>query len=107
MQKPDYYEQEEFQNRLRKLEEIKQLGIDPYPPTFSPENTSQQLHTKWLDKKAGTSQEAEEAKTEKASIAGRLVLFRGLGKNAFAQLQDETGRIQVMFNRNTTCVDGF
>lgn len=65
MQKPDYYEQEEFQNRLRKLEEIKQLGIDPYPPTFSPENTSQQLHTKWLDKKAGTSQEAEEAKTEK------------------------------------------
>jgi lysyl-tRNA synthetase class II len=28
-------------------------------------------------------------------------------KNAFAQLQDETGRIQVMFNRNTTCVDGF
>lgn len=107
MQKPDYYEQEEFQNRLRKLEEIKQLGIDPYPPTFSPEHTAHQLHAKWLDKKAGTSEEAEEAKTEKTSVAGRLVLFRGMGKNAFAQLQDETGRIQVMFNRNTTCVDGF
>jgi lysyl-tRNA synthetase class 2 len=107
MQEPAYYQQEEFQNRLRKLEEIQQLGIDPYPHSFSPNNTAQQLQTEWLEKKAGTSEEAELAKTEKASIAGRLVLFRGMGKNAFAQLQDGTGRIQVMFNKNTTCVEGF
>lgn len=107
MQEPAYYQQEEFQNRLRKLEEIQQLGIDPYPHSFSPNNTAQQLQTDWLEKKAGTSEEAEFAKTEKASIAGRLVLFRGMGKNAFAQLQDGTGRIQVMFNKNTTCVEGF
>lgn len=107
MQEPAYYQQEEFQNRLRKLEEIQQLGIDPYPHSFSPNNTAQQLQTEWLEKKAGTSEEAEVAKTEKVSIAGRLVLFRGMGKNAFAQLQDGTGRIQVMFNKNTTCVEGF
>ncbi|MGL5264592.1 MAG: lysine--tRNA ligase [Candidatus Rhabdochlamydia sp.] len=107
MQEPAYYQQEEFQNRLRKLEEIQQLGIDPYPHSFSPDNTAQQLQTEWLEKKAGSSEEAELAKTEKASIAGRLVLFRGMGKNAFAQLQDGTGRIQVMFNKNTTCVEGF
>ncbi|MGL5626238.1 MAG: lysine--tRNA ligase [Candidatus Rhabdochlamydia sp.] len=107
MQEPAYYQQEEFQNRLRKLEEIQQLGIDPYPHSFSPNNTAQQLQTEWLEKKSGSSEEAELAKTEKASIAGRLVLFRGMGKNAFAQLQDGTGRIQVMFNKNTTCVEGF
>lgn len=107
MQEPAYYQQEEFQNRLRKLEELEQLGIDPYPPSFSPKNTAQQLQEKWREKKAGTSEEAEYAKTEKTSVAGRLVLFRGMGKNAFAQLQDETGRIQVMFNRDTTCVEGF
>ncbi len=41
-----------------------------------------------------------------ACVAGRLVLFRSMGKNAFAHLQDETGRIQVMFNREATQVRG-
>lgn len=107
MQEPDYYRQEEFQNRLRKLEEIQQLGIDPYPHSFSPRYTAEQIQTEYLEKKVGTSEDAEGEKTEKASVAGRLVLFRCMGKNAFAQLQDETGRIQVMFNRDTTCVEGF
>lgn len=107
MQEPDYYRQEEFQNRLRKLEEIQQLGIDPYPHSFSPSHTAEQIQTEYLEKKVGTSEDAEGEKTEKVLVAGRLVLFRGMGKNAFAQLQDETGRIQVMFNRNTTCVEGF
>jgi lysyl-tRNA synthetase class 2 len=39
-------------------------------------------------------------------VAGRLVLFRSMGKNAFANIQDSTGRIQVMFNRDLTEVSG-
>ena len=31
---PEYHHHEEFQNRSRKLKEIRELGIDPYPPKF-------------------------------------------------------------------------
>jgi lysyl-tRNA synthetase class 2 len=65
------------------------------------------LHHKYQDASPGTSEEAEVGTTPSASLAGRLILFRGMGKNAFAHLQDGTGRIQLMFNRDQTRVAGF
>src|SRR5438034_682750 len=37
--KPEYHEHEEFQNRSKKLKEIRELGIDPYPASYSPNHT--------------------------------------------------------------------
>ena len=51
--------------------------------------------------------EAEAEQTPFVSVAGRLVLFRPMGKNAFAQIQDKSGRIQIMFNRDITELSGY
>lgn len=103
---PIYHQHEEFKNRSEKLAEIRALGIDPYPAKFSPTQTAKSLHHKYEGKELAGSDAAEAATTEHVVLAGRLVLFRAMGKNAFAQLQDSTGRIQVMFNRDLTDVVG-
>ncbi|MDB6081296.1 MAG: lysS [Chlamydiia bacterium] len=102
----DYRTTEEFINRTRKLEEIRQSGIEPYPHHFQPTEESQALHTTYDTAKIGTSEDAEGAKTPFVKVAGRLMLFRAMGKNAFATIQDKSGRIQVMFNREATQVAG-
>jgi lysyl-tRNA synthetase class 2 len=103
---PDYHSYEEFQNRTAKLKEIRELGIDPYPHKYEPTHQMRALHDKFESSAIGGSEEAGEGKTDLVRIAGRLVLFRAMGKNAFGHIQDETGRIQIMFNRDLTKVKG-
>src|SRR5690606_54141 len=63
------------------------------------------LH-KYEGQEVGDSEKAAEGRTDPATVAGRLVLFRAMGKNAFGHIQDSTARIQVMFNRDLTKVEG-
>ena len=104
---PDYHSHEEFQNRSRKLAEIRELGVDPFPPKHVPMQKSLQIALDSEGKEIGHSDDAAAGNTQSVIVAGRLVLFRAMGKNAFGQIQDETGRIQVMFNRDATKVVGF
>ncbi|MBA2728306.1 MAG: lysine--tRNA ligase, partial [Parachlamydiaceae bacterium] len=105
--KPEYHHQEEFQNRLRKLQEIRDLGVEPYPHHFVPTNTSQELNEQYQDQPVGHSEDAAAGTTELVKVAGRLMLFRSMGKNAFAQIKDGFGSIQVMFNRELTQLTGY
>lgn len=105
--KPDYYQHEEFQNRSRKLAEIRQHHVEPYPPKYTPTHTAHELHQQFDHASIGHSEDAAAGTTPLICVAGRLVLFRAMGKNAFAHLQDETGRIQIMFNRDLTQVTGY
>ncbi len=105
--KPDYHEQEEFQNRSRKLKEMREMGIEPFPHRYEPSHHAEELHQKFQDVEIGSSEDAMSGKTQPVTIAGRLVLFRSMGKNAFAHLQDDTGRIQIMLNRDTSELLGF
>ena len=100
--KPDYHSHEEFQNRTRKLAEVRAAGIEPYPHRFEPSDNAKELHAKFHEVEIGHSEEAMAGNTQPVTVAGRLVLFRGMGKNAFAHIQDNTDRIQVMFNRDET-----
>ncbi len=104
---PAYHLHEEFRNRTQKLAELRSLGIDPYPAKFTPSSTPGGLQTYYEGKEIGHSEDAEKGTTPFVLTAGRLILFRGMGKNAFAHLQDETGRIQIMFNRDQTQVEGY
>lgn len=107
MTKPDYHQHEEFQNRSRKLAEIRQAGIDPYPAQFSPTHTAHTLHVAYNTASIGHSEDAAAGATPSARVAGRLILFRPMGKNTFAHLQDETGRIQILLNRELTDLVGY
>ncbi len=105
--KDDYRDTEEFQNRAKKLKELEALGINPYPHTFQPTNEATNLLAQYETAKVGTSEEAEKGTTPLVVVAGRLMLFRAMGKNAFAHIQDKGGRIQVMFNRDNTHVTNY
>jgi len=105
--KPEYHSHEEFINRSRKLAEIRQLGIEPYPHRYDVTDSADHLHKTYASGSLGHSEDAAAGTTPAVSVAGRLVLFRSMGKNAFAHIQDATGRIQVMFNRDLTTVEGY
>lgn len=104
--KPEYHNHEEFQNRTRKLSEIRSLGVEPYPHHYTPTHEINSLHKQYDAAAIGHSEEAASGSTPAVTVAGRLMLFRSMGKNAFAQIQDHTGRLQVMFNRDLTLVEG-
>lgn len=104
---PHYHSLEEYTNRLQKLNEIRALGIDPYPHRFEVTHRAKILNESYENNPIGDSQAAEEGKTEEICAQGRLVLFRAMGKNAFGQIQDATGRLQIMFNRDNTVLTGY
>ena len=106
---PEYHNFEEFQNRSQKLKELREIpSFAPYPHKFEPIATLGEVQKDFFENTdLGNSEDAGNGKTPPSKIAGRLVLFRAMGKNAFAQLQDETGRIQIMFNRDLTKVEGY
>ncbi|MCZ4317384.1 lysine--tRNA ligase [Aequorivita viscosa] len=77
--------------RREKLQQLRNLGINPYPADLYPvSDTSKKLKENF-----------EEGK--KVVIAGRLMSRRIQGKASFAELQDADGRIQVYFNRDEIC----
>lgn len=104
---PEYHSHDEYQTRLKKLEEIQKLGVNPYPPEFRPDAHSATLSRKYEGQEVGNSDDAMAGSTDRARVGGRLVLFRAMGKNAFAHIQDHQGRIQIMFNREKTRVTGY
>jgi lysyl-tRNA synthetase class 2 len=77
--------------RREKLEELKKLGIDPYPAELYPITSfSSDLISKYEDKK-------------QVVIAGRIMSRRIQGNASFAEILDSKGRIQVYFNRDEIC----
>lgn len=85
--------------RREKLEELKKLGIDPYPAALYPVNNySTEI------KNAFT----EEAKDElnDVCLAGRIMSVRDMGKASFAVLQDSHGRIQIYVRKDDLAKEG-
>lgn len=76
-------DQTEEQIRLQKLEILKNAGYHPYPEKFAKKQTLKQCY--------------ESAEGAKVQTAGRLIMFRDMGKLAFAHLQDWSGRMQIAF----------
>jgi lysyl-tRNA synthetase class 2 len=84
---------EQEQLRRSKLEEIRKMGIDPFPAALYEVNaTAKDILEKF------TPEKAEEFKN--ISIAGRIMSNRDMGKACFISLQDATGRIQVYIRKD-------
>lgn len=104
---PEFEKQDEYHNRIRKLQELKNLGVDSYPNVYKPTHEASTLHSHYPSGSIGHSEEAEKGETPEVCVAGRLVLFRAMGKNIFGHIQDHTGRIQILFNRDHTQVASY
>ena len=80
--------------RRNSLNELRAMGIDPYPAA---EYVTNAFST---DIKAEFKDEEE---PRKVSIAGRIMSRRVMGKASFVELQDSKGRIQVYITRDDIC----
>ncbi|OWY61840.1 hypothetical protein B7486_61645, partial [cyanobacterium TDX16] len=75
--------------RLEKVERLRELGIDPYPSTAPRTHEVGELVERF-----------DELEGSDVAIAGRLMARRGHGKLSFLDVQDGTGRMQVMLRAN-------
>lgn len=68
--------------KLKKVEELKEVGIEPYGRKYEKVNYIEEIN------------QYDETCEKTFKTAGRIVAFRRMGKNGFGHLQDETGKIQ-------------
>ena len=83
-------------NRLAKLDEIRQLGVEPYPTRYRVEESVSAAKKRFSESSA---EELAEAKPE-VRLAGRLRAVRGHGKVSFADLSDGAEQLQIYLRKN-------
>ncbi len=76
--------------RLRKLAELKELGVDPYPANVERTHTCAEVLGKY-DELAG----------QEVSVVGRIVSIRSFGKLAFIKLRDASGDVQLYMQKDS------
>lgn len=79
---------DEYSVRVRKLEELRRLNLDPYNAFFRPDKTAAELKEKYKDI------QCDELLSDLHKVAGRIITIRDFGGSIFFHLQDHTGRIQ-------------
>ncbi|MEM6297149.1 MAG: lysine--tRNA ligase [Bacteroidota bacterium] len=84
--------------RRQKADQLRELGINPYPADLYPvTHYSQDIKQNFTEEKA--------AEFESVCLAGRLMGRRIQGSASFAELLDSQGRIQLYFRRDDICPD--
>ena len=80
--------------RRESLQELRNMGIDPYPAAEYPTDAfSTDIRDQFRD----------EDDPREVTIAGRMMSRRVMGKASFAEIQDSKGRIQVYVTRDDIC----
>ena len=82
--------------RIKKLEYLREAGIEPFGGSFFADDHAGALH----DKFETASKESLESDPVACSLAGRIVAMRDFGKAAFAHIQDTSGKIQVYLKKD-------
>ena len=88
-------EQEFIKVRLGKIESLRARGINPYPARFARTHTSAEA----VDLFERSEKDATDEPV-KATIAGRIIARRDMGKATFIDVSDSAGAIQIMFREN-------
>ncbi len=99
--------------RRQSLEELRNMGIDPYPAAEYPTDAfSTEIIENFVDLPKEKDEEGNEIpgkatpeNSRMVCIAGRMMSQRIMGKAAFAEIQDSKGRIQVYIQRDAICPD--
>ena len=83
-----------FAQRLAKVKELRENGIDPFGERFDDVEMIEKCRAKY-------NPEAPEDEEQSAIVAGRLTAMRVMGKSIFADIKDSSGRIQLYVGKNT------
>jgi len=84
-----------IEQRLKKLQQLRQAGVDPYGGRFEAKDLAQDLLVRF-----GNCTEEELGGDHAVSLAGRIMTMRRHGRASFAHLQDRSGRIQIYFRED-------
>lgn len=79
-----------MRRRKEELEELRKLGIDPYPYSFDRTHYSREIVESFKDGNP----------PQTVSIAGRIMAIRRMGKASFSHIQDSKGRIQIYLRKD-------
>ena len=79
--------------RRESLQQLRDLGVDPYPAAMFEVNTTSKK----------IKQNFKEGDVLEVVLGGRLMSRRIMGKASFAEIQDSEGRIQIYVNRDEIC----
>lgn len=91
------------QQRIDKIEKLRQLGVNPFANNFVPGETAAEVVSRF-----GTLENEElENLPPQVKVAGRLMSLRLFGKAAFAHLKDRTGQIQIYVRKDKINEDLF
>ncbi len=82
--------------RMKKLSDLRKQKINPYPYSYDKKDSAATLQ------KEHEKLKPEQKSKTQAKIAGRLMSLRDMGKIAFATLQDDSGRIQILLQDGET-----
>jgi lysyl-tRNA synthetase, class II len=82
-------------------EQARTAGTAVFPNDFKPQHHAAELQAAWAE----VPNEDLEPKAVPASVAGRMMLKRVMGKASFATLQDATGRIQLYITQDAVGAD--
>ena len=90
-----------IQDRIKKVNEIRELGVNPYPYNYEVKNKAKDLKEKY------SSLKPEEHTSDMVQVAGRIMLLRKMGKASFAIIQDDTAKIQVFLKKDEVGEDKY
>ena len=82
--------------RREKAQNIRNLGMDPFGQKFERTDFAMDIKEKYAD----VDHEEFENMTDTATVAGRIMFIRKMGKASFFSIQDKTGKIQVYISIN-------
>jgi lysyl-tRNA synthetase, class II len=83
-------EEELIQERIAKLERLRERGIEPYPARYERSHEATRAVSEFQ-----TWEQDQQGEAPSVSVAGRVTALRTMGKASFLDLRDGTGRIQV------------
>ena len=94
--------------RRQSLQELRNMGIDPYPAAEFPTNAfsteiKENVECGRWKVEGNVEGNVEGDEKHEVVIAGRMMSRRVMGKASFAELQDSKGRIQVYITRDDIC----
>src|SRR6185436_19294526 len=83
--------------RLEKVQQLEQMGINPYPPRAERTHTNAGAIAAY---EALEQDDPEAAESIEVTVAGRIRRVNIKGKISFLHIEDESGRVQLMLRVN-------
>ena len=82
--------------RREKLNKLKELGLDPFGQKFNRDSLAMDINNKYQN----VDHDDFENMTDEATVAGRIMFIRKMGKASFFTIKDRSGSIQIYISIN-------